>query len=101
MVQIELPRELLALPEAGSEILVVELDSMLLSYLLANLAEQIVFLIRADKEGCGEGGKLILPGDYSSPIKPHTKTVATTLSFMSYHSTKVGDDIVAFGDDKG
>lgn len=70
-------------------------------YLLTDLVEQLMFLIRADKKGCGEGWKLILPGDYSSPLKTHAEAVGAALILMSYHSSKIGDDIVSIGNDEG
>jgi hypothetical protein len=89
-----------AFSEAWSEILVVELHSVLSGYFLTHLTEQVMVLIRADKQGCGKGIESLLMSGFGCFPQSQTVTIGTAVALMSYYILEISEHIVAFSDNK-
>jgi len=89
-----------ALPEAWPEVLVIEAHLVLLTKLLTHFSQQVVFLVRADEQGRGEGVESFFAGNLCCLRQPHTIAVGAAVVLVSRHSLKVFGHIVALGNDE-
>lgn len=101
MIEAELSGQAVALPEAGTKILIVESHTFFFSKLLSQVLQQSVLLIRTDKQGRCKSFESVFLSNLGGFFQPQPVTIGAAVALMTYYSLKVFEHIVAFSYDEG